>query len=126
MNQKKEIEDKEEVIEALLKSEKENSEKYTDLYTKCLETKKRLEVIDSVKFEKEIRIAEKGKYRLGISYPSLTNAEALELSTLLKNEGFRIWYANEKTDDLGNMYYYKNWQDKAKEHQGLIYRSISI
>ena len=97
------------------------SSEYEKLYQDCLEMTKQLEGINQADIAAASKKAENGQFHLGISHPRLTNAEGIELLTLLTNEGFNIWYANEETGDLGNMYYYKNGKNKADEIKEMIY-----
>ena len=97
---------------------------YANLYEECLENSKKLDNIDKAAVDAQYRKAENGKFHLGISSPSLTNAENLEFITHLKQEGYNIWYMNENTGDLGNIYHYKNGVEMAKNLQSYIFEKF--
>lgn len=97
------------------------SAEYESLYQDCLKKTEQLEGIDQAEIAAAAKKAENGQFHLGISWPTLTQKEGGDLLVLLKNEGFNIYYENEKTADLGNMYYYNNGVTKAEELKELIY-----
>ena len=114
LNQKQKIQTIKENAELLnIELDKKNLE-YETLYLECLEKTKQLEGINQAEIEEAARVARNGRFHLGISAPSLTRAEGLDLLAQLKNEGYTIWYANEKQGDLGKMYYYENGEEKAE------------
>lgn len=121
LKQKGQIEEMKENAELLnVELDKKNLE-YETLYLECLEKTKQLEGINQAEIEEAARVARNGRFHLGISAPTLTNAEGLELLSKLKTEGYTIWYANQKPDDLGKMYYYNNGEQKAEELKELIH-----
>jgi hypothetical protein len=121
LNQKKEIDNLNTNLEVLNAQFIVKNSEYESLYQDCLNKTLELEGIDQAAIAAAAKKAKNGQFHLGISYPSLTKAEGRNLLSLLKNEGYNIWYDNEKTADLGNMYYYKNGAEKAYELQDLIY-----
>lgn len=99
----------------------EKNVEYAKLLKDCINDKNKLMEIDSLSAANELKKIKNGEFYLGISSPSLKNAENLELITALKQEGYNIWYANENTGDLGNIYYYKEGATMAVDVQKLIY-----
>lgn len=121
LKQKNEISELRDQAESLNVQLEAKKIEFEELYTDCLEKTRQLEGIDQAEIAAAAKKAENGRFHLGISAPTLTNAEGLELLSVLKNEGFNIWYANEKTGDLGAMYYYQNGESKAAEIKDIIY-----
>jgi len=99
----------------------EKNVEYANLLKECINDKNKLMEIDSAAAATELKKIRNGEFYLGVSSPSLKNAENLELITALKQEGYNIWYANENTGDLGNIYYYKEGAAMAADLQKLIY-----
>ena len=125
LNQQKEIIRLNDESEELNQQLAAKSIEFEELYVDCLEKTKELEGISQEEVAAAAKKAENGRFHLGISFPTLTNAEGLDLVSQLKTQGYNIWYVNEKKSDLGKMYYYKNGEKKAAELQAFIYSLFS-